>query len=126
MTREEKIESIRQRCAEANCSKEKAKEHEHVFVFERWDPHPPAEFVAWLRKFNPNDPYMNPAPAWNSQVDRDAYYEWISIGCPEPVQRRFNREESRAKFREAMAKIESRFSRGHEPVITEDAELHEY
>lgn len=138
MTKEEKIEEIDRKCRMAGCDEKLARKHTRLFLDERWDAHPPPDFVTWLRDSNPNDLYMNPATAWNSDgggkysdglgrtPDRRGYNEWVALGRPEPVRRQFNREESKAKFRAAMAKIQSKTSRGHEPVVVEDTREHDY
>lgn len=89
---EERAEDIDQRCRTAGCSKETAARHHQLFVYDRWDCHPPAEFQAFVmnrwekeeledeehcRKESKNwrpTSKPNAVALWNSDRERQEFY----------------------------------------------------
>ena len=90
---EERAAQIAQKCALAGCTKEKSTRHHQLFVFERWDPHPPQEFRDFVlhrwekeeledkeacrntgRSWRPTDK-PNAVTLWNSDLERQTFYK---------------------------------------------------
>ena len=67
----ERKEEIDRKCRMAGCDDKKAKKHAALYLA-RWDVHPPADFLEWYKV---NGQGGNPITAWNSDVERQAFYK---------------------------------------------------
>lgn len=111
MNREEKIEEIDRKCRVAGCDEKSARRHLQLFVYERWDVHPPSDFCDWARSTgesseDPKTGRINYIAAWNSARARQGFNEWIELGHPEPIAPRIiNHAAGLAKLKETISRI---------------------
>lgn len=78
MTTDDRRMEIDHKCRTAGCTEERARKHSQLFVYERWDVHPPEDFKAWhkTQTCTLREPRgTNPVPAWNSDRDRQEFYK---------------------------------------------------
>jgi hypothetical protein len=72
LTKDEKIAEIVAKCEAAGCSIDRRKHHFQQFVYERWDCHPPDDFVAWHKQ---NGQGGNVLTAWNCDSVQQEFYK---------------------------------------------------
>ncbi len=74
MDKQDKIEEIDRKCRIAGCIEARSKRHLQVFVYERWDVHPPDDFKAWYVENGPARD-SNPVTGWNSDLARQEFFK---------------------------------------------------
>ncbi len=80
--REKQREEIIEACDDAECSDKIRKIHFEQFLNRRWNPHPPAEFIAWWSTHLDGKIHgVKTSVAWNTRHYRDQYMEARSVGA---------------------------------------------